>query len=182
MTPKVSDIVERFGVVGPDGVNLLVMGTIKAGNTGCMCGANALLRVLVQHLLIQRGEVIIMDMEAGLEHLGRGTARRMDVMIAVVEPRMKSIDTVRRVLKLAKEIDIKNVFAVGNKIIGAEEKEFIYTRMKELDIPLVAYIPFDDAVAKADMKGTSLLDYNEKSPATEAIRGLKEYLLREYSF
>ncbi len=122
MTPKVNDIVERFGVVGPDGVNLLVMGTVKAGNTGCMCGANALLRVLIQHLLIQRGEVIIMDMEAGLEHLGRGTARRVDVMIVVIEPRMKSIDTVSRVIKLAKEIDIPNIIAVGNKISNSEEK------------------------------------------------------------
>jgi CO dehydrogenase maturation factor len=158
------------------------MGTVKAGNTGCMCGANALLRVLVQHLLIQRGEVVIMDMEAGLEHLGRGTARRMDAMIVVVEPRMKSIDTVRRTLKLAKEIDIKSVFAVGNKILGTKEKAFIDTMMKELDIPIAAYIPFDDAVAEADMKGISLLDYDEKSPAAEAIRGLKEYLQREYDF
>jgi CO dehydrogenase maturation factor len=182
MTPKVSDIVERFGIRGPDGVNLLVMGTIKAGNSGCMCGANALLRALIQHLLIQRGEVVIMDMEAGLEHLGRGTARRMDSMIVVVEPRMKSIDTVRRILKLSKEIEIKRVFAVGNKINGDEEKEFLDKMMKELDAPIAAYIPFDNAVTKADMKGIPVLDYEESSPVIKAIRDLKEYLQREYDF
>jgi len=101
LTPTVSDIVEKFGVVGPDGVQLLVMGTVKGGDTGCMCPANALLRVLVQHLLIQRKEVLVMDMVAGLEHLGRGTARRMDTMLVVTEPRMKSVDTARRILKLA---------------------------------------------------------------------------------
>src|SRR4030042_1139801 len=77
MTPRVNDIVERYGVEGPDGVKLLVMGTIKAGNSGCMCGANALLRVLIQHLIIQRKEVIIMDMEAGFDIFGSGTGRTM---------------------------------------------------------------------------------------------------------
>ena len=107
MTPTVNDIVDRFGVQGPDNVKLLVMGTVKGGDTGCMCGANALLRVLIQHLLIQRGEVLIMDMVAGLEHLGRGTARRMDSMLVVVEPRMKSIDTVGRILRMAEEIEVR---------------------------------------------------------------------------
>ncbi len=86
LTPTVSDIVEKFGVIGPDGVQLLVMGTISDGGSGCMCPSNALLRVLVQHILIQRKDVLVMDMVAGLEHLGRGTARRMDVMLVVVEP------------------------------------------------------------------------------------------------
>ena len=107
MNPKVNDIVDRFGVNAPDNVKLLVMGTVKGGGTGCMCGANALLRVLIQHMLIQRGEILVMDMVAGLEHLGRGTARRMDAMLVVIEPRMKSIDTVKRILKMAEEIEVK---------------------------------------------------------------------------
>jgi len=80
MNPRVNDIVDRFGVNAPDDVKLLVMGTVKGGGTGCMCGANAMLRVLLQHMLIQRGEILVMDMVAGLEHLGRGTARRMDAI------------------------------------------------------------------------------------------------------
>ena len=181
MTPSVEDIVDKFGVVGPDGVSLLVMGTVKAGNSGCMCGANALLRVLVQHLLIQRGEVVVMDMEAGLEHLGRGTARRMDVMLVVVEPRMKSVDTARRVLKLAREIEVESVVAVGNKVGNEEEKRFIKEKVEELGIPVAAYVPFDERVAEADMRGVPILDYDAASPAAETIRDIKDYLKTKYS-
>jgi len=180
MTPTVSDIVERFGVRGPDGVQLLVMGTVKGGGTGCMCGANALLRVLIQHLLIQRGEVVVMDMVAGLEHLGRGTARRMDAMLVVSEPRMKSVDTVRRILMLASEIEVRDVLSVGNKINSPRERMFIDDRMEELGVPVVAHIPFDPAVAEADMLGKATLDHDGKAPSVKALTGLKDYLKERY--
>ena len=182
LTPTVSDIVEKFGIIGPDGVQLLVMGTVKGGDTGCMCPANALLRVLIQHLLIQRKDVVIMDMVAGLEHLGRGTARRMDVMLVVVEPRMKSVDTVRRILRLAAEIEVREVLAVGNKVNGEKERRFIEERMGEMGVPIAAYIPFDPAVAEADMLGEAPLDHDENSPAVKALAGLKEYLKQRYGF
>lgn len=180
MTPTVSDIVEKFGITGPDGVQLLVMGTVKGGDTGCMCPANALLRVLIQHLLIQRRDVVIMDMVAGLEHLGRGTARRVDAMLVVVEPRMKSVDTVRRILRLAAEIEVRDVLAMGNKINGEEERQFILERMGELGVLVAAYLPFDPAVAEADMLGEAPLDHDEDSPAVKALVGLKEHLKQRY--
>ena len=182
MTPTVSDIVEKFGVVGPDGVQLLVMGTVKGGDTGCMCPANALLRVLIQHLLIQRRDVVIMDMVAGLEHLGRGTARRVDAMLAVVEPRMKSVDTIRRILKLAAEIEVREVLAVGNKIGGERERVFVEERMREVGVPVAAHIPYDPAVAEADMLGEAPLDHDEDSPAVAAVLNLKEFLKSRYGF
>jgi len=182
MAPKVGDIVEKFGITAPDGVNLLIMGTVKSGNSGCMCGANALLRALIQHVLIQRGEIIIMDMEAGLEHLGRGTARRMDVMLAVVEPSMRAIDTAGRVMKLAREIEVKDVIAVGNKISSDYEKDLIGRAMEKLLIPVAAYIPFDKYVSDSDMRGKPLIDYAPESPAVIAIAQLKSYLERHYGF
>jgi len=182
MTPTVSDIVEKFGVVGPDGVQLLVMGTVKGGETGCMCPANALLRVLIQHLLIQRKDVVVMDMVAGLEHLGRGTARRMNAMLVVVEPRMKSVNTIRRILKLAAEIDVQEVLAVGNKINSEKERRFIEDRMRELDIPVAAYIPYDPAVAEADMLGEAPLDRDGSSPAVKTLIELREFLKLRYGF
>jgi len=182
LTPTVSDIVEKFGVTGPDGVQLLVMGTVKGGDTGCMCPANALLRVIIQHLLIQRKDVVIMDMVAGLEHLGRGTARRVDAMLAVVEPRMKSVDTVRRILRLAAEIEVKEVLAVGNKVNGEKERAFIEDRMGEAGIPIAARIPFDPAVAEADMLGEAPLDHDADSPAVKSLIELKEFLRRRYGF
>lgn len=180
LTPTVSDIVEDFGVVGPDGVKLLVMGTVKGGDTGCMCPSNALIRVLIQHLLIQRKEVLVMDMVAGLEHLGRGTARRMDTMLVVVEPRMKSIDTVRRIISLAGDIEIKEVLAVGNKIRNATERTFIEEKLKELGISIVAYIPYDDSVAEADMLGKAPIDHDPESPAIKAVAGLVGFLEKRY--
>jgi CO dehydrogenase maturation factor len=182
LTPTVSDIVEKFGVVGPDGVQLLVMGTVKGGDTGCMCPANALLRVLVQHLLIQRKEVLVMDMVAGLEHLGRGTARRMDTMLVVTEPRMKSVDTARRILKLAEDIEVKEVLAVGNKVGNLNEMLFIEERMKELGIPVAAQIPFDESVAEADMLGEAPIDHSPDSPALKAVSELMAFLKQRYRF
>jgi len=180
MTPRVNDIVDRFGVEAPDGVKLLVMGTVKGGGTGCMCGANALLRVLLQHMLIQRGEVLIMDMVAGLEHLGRGTARRMDAMIVALEPRMKSVDTIRRIMRLSEEIEVKEVLAVGNKVARPKDREFIQRHMDELGVPVVAFIPYDEAVTDADMAGTPTMDYDADSEAVKAVNGLKDYLVQRY--
>jgi len=182
LTPTVSDIVDKFGVVGPDGVQLLVMGTVKDGGSGCMCPSNALLRVLVQHLLIQREDILVMDMVAGLEHLGRGTARRMDTMLVVVEPRMKSVDTVKRILKLAEDIEVREVLAVGNKIGSEREKRFVEEKMGELGVPIAAYIPYDEAVAEADMLGEAPIDHNPNSAAIMALAELKNYLKQRYEF
>jgi len=182
LTPSVSDIVDKYGVVGPDGVQLLIMGTVKGGGTGCMCPSNALLRVLVQHLLIQRKDVLVMDMVAGLEHLGRGTARRMDTMLVVVEPRMKSIDTVKRILKLAGEIEVREVLAVGNKIRSEREKTFIDEKMQELGVQVAAYIPYDESVAEADMMGVAPIDDDPESEAIDALSGLRDFLKTRYAF
>ena len=182
LTPTVSDIVDKFGVVGPDGVQLLVMGTVKDGGSGCMCPSNALLRVLVQHLLIQREDILVMDMVAGLEHLGRGTARRMDAMLVVVEPRMKSVDTIKRILKLAEDIEVREVLAVGNKIGSEREKRFVEEKMAELGVPIAAYIPRDEAVAEADMLGEAPIDHNPNSAAIMALVELKNYLKQRYEF
>jgi CO dehydrogenase maturation factor len=180
MNPRVNDIVDRFGVNAPDNVKLLVMGTVKGGGTGCMCGANALLRVLIQHMLIQRGEVLIMDMVAGLEHLGRGTARRMDAMLVVIEPRMKSVDTVRRILKMAEEIEVETVLAVGNKVLRPKDEKFIRNKMGELGVPVISIIPYDQAVADADMEGKPTIDYDPDSLAVKAVGELEKYLIERF--
>ncbi len=180
MNPPVSDIVDRFAVNAPDDVKLLVMGTVKGGGSGCMCGANALLRVLLQHMLIQRGEVLVMDMVAGLEHLGRGTARRMDAMLVVIEPRMKSVDTVRRILKMADEIEVETVLAVGNKVLRPKDEAFVREKMAELGVPVISIIPYDQIVADADMEGVPVIDYNEDAPAVRAVKELEEYLVDRY--
>lgn len=180
MNPRVNDVIDRFGVNAPDNVKLLVMGTVKGGGTGCMCGANAMLRVLIQHMLIQRGEVLVMDMVAGLEHLGRGTARRMDAMLVVIEPRMKSVDTIKRILKMAEQIEVNTVLAVGNKVMRPKDEEFIRRKMSELNVPVISIIPYDQAVADADMEGMPTIDYAPDSAAVKAVVELEKYLVERF--
>lgn len=182
MTPQVDDVVERFGIIGPDGVKLLVMGTVKAGDSGCMCPANALLRVLLQHLLIQRRDLIIMDMEAGLEHLGRGTARRFDSMLAVLDPTIKSMDTLKRVVSLAKQIGIPEVLAVGNKVESDNGRKLIRDAAESLGVPVASYIPYDSTIVQADLLGKAPIEYEECSSAVEALKSLKEFLKQRYGF
>jgi len=174
LTPTVDDIFKRFCVEAPDGVRLLVMGTVKGGDTGCMCPANALLRVLMQHLLVAKGEVVIMDMVAGLEHLGRGTAKRVDSMLVVVEPTLKSLETLKRILRLAGEIGVPDILAVANKVRDERSRELIEGELR--GIPLVAYIPYDPSIAEAELLGVAPLDHDEESPAITALRELKDYL------
>ena len=113
--PKVEDIPEKFSVLH-EGVRFLQFGSPKKGGSGCYCPENALLKTLLAHLLIARNEVVILDMEAGIEHLGRGTAGMVDKLIVVVEPGRRSIETALNIEKLAKEIGLKNLAVVGNKL------------------------------------------------------------------
>ena len=175
-TPKVDDIVDRFGVVGPDGVKLLVMGTVRTGGSGCLCPENAFLRALLSHLILSRKDVVVLDMVAGLEHLGRGTARGVDIMLCIVEPSVKAVETARRVYKLAREIEVRNIAVVGNKVTSEEDREFIRKNLKNLEI--LGFVPFDISVVKADMLGVALIDYNPSSPAVKGIVQLKTKLLR----
>ena len=176
LNPKVDDIVDRYGLRGPDDVRLLVMGTVKSAGSGCMCPANALLRALMRHLVLERNEVVILDMEAGLEHLGRGTARGVDLMIIVVEPGRQSVETARRIAGLAEELDIGRVVAVGNKISSIEEQENLKNSISELEIPLVGMIPFDKRLLEADLCQTAPVDYSD-SLAVAKIDEIRDRLL-----
>jgi len=172
LTPKVSDIAERYGVRGPDGVTLLVLGTVKTAGGGCMCPANALLKALLRHLLLDRRDVVVLDMEAGLEHLGRGVVRGVDALLAVVEPSYRSIETAYRIKTLAQDLGVKRIYAVGNKIARGEEELFIRKEVGKAGLDLLATIPLDPAVPEAEMAGLSPIDYAPHSEAVKAIEGL----------
>jgi len=179
-TPKVDDIVDKYGIVGPDGVKLLVMGTVRKGGGGCMCPENAFLRALLAHLILGRKDVVILDMVAGIEHLGRGTARGVDLMICVVEPSVKSIQTAFRIKRLAGEIGVRNVVAVANKVRGEDDIKFIENELSRDNIQLIGVIPYDDVVIEADRLGKSLLDYAPDSKVLLKIIELKEKIIRNY--
>lgn len=180
LTPTVNDIADRFGVPGPDGVRLLVMGTVRGGGTGCMCPANALLRALIQHIMLERREAVVMDMEAGLEHLGRGTIRGVDAVIAVVEPGTQAIETARRIEKLASDIGLKEVLAVGNKIRTNEDRRFIEGSLEKMGLHPFCMIPFDQRILQADMMQVAPIEFAPSSPAIQAIRELEAMLKERY--
>jgi len=149
MNPKVDDLPDALAQE-QDGIRLMVMGTVKTGGSGCVCPESVLLKNLIQHLLIERKDAVIMDMEAGIEHLGRATAFAVDLMIVVVEPGRRSLETAAAVKKLAGEIGIKKVAAVGCKVRNDQDAEFL---KRELDIPFLGYLPFREEIIQADLEG-----------------------------
>ena len=174
LNPKVDDVVERFGVVGPDGVRMLVMGTVDRGGSGCMCPASSFLRALLRYVVLKESSVVIMDMEAGIEHLGRGTTRGIDLMIVVVEPGARSLETAERIKRLGTDIGVKKFAAVINKA-GEEDLGVVESRLRDMGIPVLGTIPYDSSLVKADLAGRSPVE--EGGAAMAAIEGIKDRLV-----
>lgn len=149
MNPKVDDLPEALGKER-DGVRLLIMGTVKKGGGGCICPESVLLKALISHLVLYEKDLVVMDMEAGIEHLGRGTAQGVDRLVIVVEPGQRSIETAAKVRQLTQDIGLHKVSAVGSKVRNAEQEEFLH---RNLDgIPLIGILPFSEEIAKADLE------------------------------
>jgi CO dehydrogenase maturation factor len=171
LNPRVDDIPERFSIA-KDGVRLLVMGTVKKGGSGCMCPESALLRSLLNHLLLRRSEVVILDMDAGVEHLGRGTAESVDAFISVVEPGRRSLDTAQAVKRLAQDIGIKKCYVVGNKVTSDADRQFIIENLP--DFELLGFISYNPKIVEADRKGMSPFDIDPN--VVSEVRVIKEKL------
>ena len=149
MNPQVDDLPEALGRE-KDGVRLLIMGTVKKGGGGCVCPESVLLKALVSHLVLYEKDLVIMDMEAGIEHLGRGTAQGVDRLVIVVEPGRRSLETATKVRQLTNDIGLVKVSAVGSKVRNPEQEEFLH---KNLDgIPLIGFLPFSEEIARADLE------------------------------
>lgn len=170
---RVDDIIDRFAVETPSGVSLVVMGAVRSSGQGCMCPANALVRAILRHLLTKRNEAVIVDMEAGVEHFGRGTAEHVNMMLIVTEPSLKSLETVKRIYKLSKDMGIKTIRAVGNKITDPFDEKTVKDFCKANGIPLLGLIPYDENIRKSDAQGIPL-DAHSKGPNT--IQQLSEKL------
>ncbi|MDY7031830.1 MAG: carbon monoxide dehydrogenase accessory protein CooC [Thermodesulfobacteriota bacterium] len=150
LNPKVDDIPEKYWVEH-NGIRLMIMGTVKKGGSGCVCPESVLLRTLVSHLILARKEVIILDMEAGVEHLGRATAKAVDILIIVVEPGKRSIETAFRIKNLARDIGIESLGVIVNKVRNEKDEEFITGEMVGFNI--LGSIPSDPLIIEADLKG-----------------------------
>jgi len=150
LNPKVDDIPERYAL-NVEGVKLLRMGRVAKGGTGCMCPENAFIRSLLAHLVFRKDQALILDMEAGVEHLGRGTARGVELMLVVVDPGRRSVQTAHQVSHLAADIGIRKVAAVINKYRTEEQLRLIESQVAPL--PVLGRIPYDPAVAESDLQG-----------------------------
>ncbi len=159
LNPKVDDLPEKYSLKY-NGIRLMVMGRVKQGGTGCYCPENALLKALITYLLLRRDEVVILDMEAGIEHLGRATATAVDILIVVVEPGRRSIESARRIAILAQEIGLNNIAIVANKVRSQPEKEFIISSLPEFKF--LGFIPYDQALVDADLANLPILDASPK--------------------
>ena len=155
LNPEVSDIADTYATVH-NGIPLLVLGAIRRGGGGCACPENVLLRALVRDLILHKDETLILDMEAGIEHLGRATASGVDIMLVVVEPGQMSIDCAQRILQLSEEVGISRVYVVGNKVRDQEDKEFIVNSLP--GARLLGFVSYRDEFRKADRPGISVVE------------------------
>jgi CO dehydrogenase maturation factor len=159
MNPKVDDIPETYWY-DHEGIKVLTMGTTNLGGGGCACPQNAFLKTLLSYLVISRDEAVILDMEAGIEHLGRGTAIGVDHMFVVVEPSITSLDTAKRIRQLSSDIGIKKLSIIGNKIQSDDEKEFI--RDHADGIKIAGFIGYSEDIRKINIGKLTALTINGK--------------------
>jgi CO dehydrogenase maturation factor len=174
----VDDIISRFGVPTPSGANLLVMGTVKAMGSGCTCPAHSVVRALMRHLVVERDEIVILDMEAGIEHLGRGTAEHVDILLAVTDANLKSMEIAATICRLARDSEIRTIGLVANRVTGAHE-QVIRAFAVGHTIPVIGMIPFDQQVADAGVTGEAIDDKNSK--AAHAIHDLAGHLEKNHA-
>ncbi len=156
LNPRVDDIPERFSVVHR-GVRLLEMGSVDTGGSGCICPESAMLKTLFTHLLFRKDDVLLLDMYAGVEHLGRATVDFVDAMLVVVEPTRRSLGTAAQIKKLANDIGLTRLYLVGNKVRNDEEAKFLEAETP--DMPVLGFLPVDLAVQEADRLGIPVYDH-----------------------
>ena len=156
LNPRVDDIPERFSVLHR-GVRLLEMGSVELGGSGCICPEAAMLKTLFTHLLFRKDDVLLLDMYAGVEHLGRATVDFVDAMLIVVEPTRRSLGTAAQIKKLANDIGLTKLYLVGNKVRNGEEAKFLETETP--DLPVLGLLPADMKVQEADRLGIPVYDH-----------------------
>jgi CO dehydrogenase maturation factor len=172
LNPKVDDIPERFSIE-KDGVKLLVMGTVQQGGSGCICPEATILKALMNHLVLDRNEVVVMDMEAGVEHLGRATSGSVDALIIVVNPGKRSRVAADKIRKLGTDIGIKNIIVLGNRVKSNEDKKLIQDSMPDYEI--FGFLPELEEIVKSDRDGTR--PFNDISNIPQELKEITKKLM-----
>ncbi|MGW8195487.1 MAG: ATP-binding protein [Desulforhopalus sp.] len=162
LNPKVDDIPERFSLE-KDGVKLLVMGTVQSGGSGCICPESTILKALMSHLVLYRDDIVIMDMEAGVEHLGRATSASVDALVIVVNPGARSRAAAEKIRRLGTDIGIKRVLVLGNRVRDQEDERLI--RESLADFEILGFLPEQNEIVTADRDGRRPFEDIQKGPA-----------------
>mgnify|MGYP001553172410 CR=1 FL=1 len=172
LNPKVDDIPDRFSIE-KDGVKLLVMGTVQQGGGGCICPEATILKALMNHLVLARNEVVVMDMEAGVEHLGRATSGSVDALVIVVNPGRRSRVAADKIRKLGQDIGIKNIVVLANRVRSEEDKALIEEHLSDYEI--IGFIPETDEIVQSDRTGNR--PYENISDIPEALKEVTQKLM-----
>ena len=181
--PHVSDIPDRFKIQGPDGIELLVLGTVEQPSSGCLCAPNVLVRSVLSDLILNRDEILIIDFEAGIEHLGRGTAKALDVMLIVTGAYQKSLDLTLKLKTLCDGLGIKKTFLIGNMVEDTESQELLEKFAQDNEFEILGLIPRDKSILECERSGKSPFDQvKSSSKAVQQIkmiyRKLKDYYVK----
>jgi CO dehydrogenase maturation factor len=172
LNPFVADIPEKYSVT-LGGIKVLVAGGMKKGGAGCYCPENSLLRALISHVLLERDSALLMDMEAGIEHLSRGTVRAVDALLVVVDPSRRSVETAVRIRELSGQLGLQNVFGVGNKIRSKDDELFLAGALPGWEF--AGHVPYDDGLRAAEMAGKSV-DSGAGQQTVEAVARIAGFL------
>jgi len=172
LNPKVDDIPDRFSLE-KDGVKLLVLGTVEKGGSGCICPESTILKALMTHLVLYRDEMVMMDMEAGVEHLGRATSRAVDALIIVVNPGARSCMAAHKIKQLGNDIGINKVFVLGNRLKSAEDEELIRNKLPGFEF--IGFLPELEELNTADRQGVR--PFESLSDVPEGVFRLSEKLI-----
>jgi CO dehydrogenase maturation factor len=165
------EILSTFGQEAPDNVTLLIVGKPEQAGTGCMCGPHTVVRELIHSALTSENEAtMVVDTEASLEHMKRGTSRYVDRMYMVVEPYYRSLEAAGRFAEMARQLGIKEVYAIANKVRNEEEADAIKEYCAKINLPIAVFVPFDENITAADLKGMSIMDFDKNSKAVQAIQ------------
>jgi CO dehydrogenase maturation factor len=172
-----SEVMDTYGIKTNDNVTLIAVGQPEHAATGCMCGIHTTVREIIHTALEESEQVTLLDLEASLEQMKRGTSKYVDVLLCVVEPYYRSMEAVARFQRLGKELEIKSIVAVANKVKNPEDEEAIRQFCAQTDLPVIAVIPYDATIAEADKSGSLNMDEIDHSPALKAINALAEDLM-----
>ncbi len=177
---SVDDIVRDYAVETPLGVHLIVMGTVQSMGSGCMCAPNAVVRSLLRHMIVERDEAVVLDLEAGVEHIGRGTARAVDALLIVADSNLKSLEIAKHIRDMAAAAEMKQLYLIGNRVMNKAQKEAIQNFAEKNGLEILAFVPFDQKVIDADMRGETPLLHKDME-AVRTIDNICDALLNKNS-